>query len=74
MLRFKQFKGDTALFVLDGKLVEFSKKMTQALHDTNKRQCGKKGTCPDTEQTKFALDRWPGTELAKKIAKQKRPV
>lgn len=73
MIRFRRFERGTAIFEVNGELTELTKKKTLVLHDKNKRLCGIKGTCPDTEQTKFALDRWPGTNLAKQLAKQKRP-
>jgi hypothetical protein len=73
MILFKRFERNTAIFEIDGKSVELTKKKVLKLHNTSKQSCGRKGTCPDTEQTKFVLDRWPGTELAKRIEKQKRP-
>lgn len=36
-------------------------------NDDLKRKCGSKGYSPDSEQTKFALDRWPGTALHRGI-------
>lgn len=71
MIRFRRFEDEIAVFEINGTPTRLSKKAAQSLHDKNKLNCGKKGTCPDTEQTKFALDRWPGTDLDKRIDSKK---
>jgi hypothetical protein len=72
MIRFRRFEGVLAIFEIAGESTRLTKKDTLALHNKNKHICGAKGTCPDAEQTKFALDRWPDTALAERIRKLKK--
>ena len=49
-----------------------TKQGTVDRNDALKRRCGSKGYSPDSEQTKFALDRWPGTDLDERIKAAKK--
>ncbi len=62
-LIFKGFQGHgqgfVACFVVDGKKQTFSKDALRCFHDKLKRNLPRKGFTPESEQTKFTLDRWP---------------
>lgn len=51
--------GIVACFVVNGKKQTFTKAALQRFHDKLKKALPQKGFTPESEQTKFALDRWP---------------
>jgi hypothetical protein len=71
MIRFKRFKANRAAeFEIDGQLKNLTLAETRKLRTAYLSQSALKGTSPPAEEIKFALDRWPGTELHKRIYKK----
>jgi hypothetical protein len=57
--------------VVNGKKQTFTKAALQRFHDKLKKALPQKGFTPESEQTKFALDRWPTIEVRKQNKKNR---
>ncbi len=72
MVRFRGFtQGSQAIFLIDGQEKAIAQDELRRRRTELIRGHVRKGTCPEAEEYKFALERWPGTKLHSAITKKK---
>lgn len=68
-IRFRKFEEGLAVFHTKEGNIKLSKEQVRERRDDVLQTRRKKGTCSEAEEYKFALDRWPGTELGERLRK-----